>query len=217
MKIKHSLFVSIFVMALFSHAVIANQASETLFIQAQAVFERSLAGDESVTVVALNEFKIMSMTFPNNPLFLAYQGACNALMGRDAWMPWNKSSYAEKGLGQIDKALRMLKPVHDREKMRGAPMSVETRFVAVSTFYNVPSFFNYSEKARAVLNDLLQSKAFDDTPPALQARIYLAAATIAHDDDQRDDEIGYLRKVLEVEPNGEFATEANQRLQELVK
>jgi len=217
MKIKHSFFVSIFVMALFSHAVIANQASETLFIHAQAVFERSLAGDESVTAVALNEFKIMSMTFPNNPLFLAYQGACNALMGRDAWMPWNKSSYAEKGLGQIDKALRMLKPEHDREKMRGAPMSVETRFVAVSTFYNVPKFFNYFEKAKTVLNDLLQSNAFDETPPSLQARIYLLAAKIAYDEDQGDEEIGYLRKVLEVEPKGKFGIEANKRLQEFAK
>jgi len=32
---------------------------------------------------------------------------------------------------------------------------------------------------------------------------------------QGDEEIGYLRKLLEVEPSGEFAEKANQRLQEL--
>ncbi len=184
MTIKRSLFMSLLIMALFSHAVMANKASETLFIHAQAVFERSLAGDDSVTALALNEFKIMSMAYPNQPLFLAYLGACNALMGRDAWMSWNKSSYVEKGLGQIDKALEMLKPVHDREKMRGAPISVETRFVAVSTFSNAPQSFNYFEKAKAVLNDLLQSDAFKKTPASLQARIELIAAKIAHEDDR---------------------------------
>ena len=68
MTIKRSLFMSLLIMALFSHAVMANKASETLFIHAQAVFERSLAGDDSVTALALNEFKIMSMTYPNQPL-----------------------------------------------------------------------------------------------------------------------------------------------------
>lgn len=215
MIIKNTVLISFFIMVLFSHAVIANKASERLFIQAQAVFERSFAGDDSVTGVALNGFKIISMTYPNNPLFLAYQGASNVLIGRDAWMPWNQSHYAEKGLAEIDKALQMLKPVHDREKMRGAPISVETRFVAVSTFYNVPKSFNYSEKAKAVLNDLLQSKAFDETPPFLEAQVYFWAAKIAHDEEQRDEEIAYLQKVLKVEPNGKFATEANQRLLEL--
>jgi len=54
-------------------------------------------------------------------LFLAYQGSSYTLVGRDAWMPWNKIGYTEKGLDMIGKALRMLKPKHDFEKMRGAP------------------------------------------------------------------------------------------------
>jgi hypothetical protein len=217
MRTIHALFISFIFITLFSQAVMANKASETLFIGAQGLFERSLAGDDSVTAVALNQFKILSMTYPNQPLFLAYVGACYALMAREAWMPWNKSSYVEKGLTRIDNALTMLKGVHDHEKMRGAPISVETRFIAVSTFSNVPKSFNYFEKAKAVLNDLLESGAFNQTPVSLQARIYLTAAKIAQEEGDRVQEIAYLRKVSQVEPSGEFAEEAQERLQVLDK
>jgi tetratricopeptide (TPR) repeat protein len=214
MKIKLSV-IGIFVIGLFSNAVVAGKTSERLFINAQAVFERSLAGDDSVTGVALNQFRILSMTYRDNPLFLAYQGACYTLMGRDAFWSWNKTGYANKGLNIIGKALRMLKPVHDFEKMRGVPISVETRLVAVSTFSEISKSFNHFEKAKAVLNDLFQSSAFNDSPVPLQARIYRRAAKIALKENKRDEEIKHLRKILEIDPKSEFAKMARKRLRKL--
>ncbi len=189
MKIKLFMIIGLFAIGLFSNAVVAGKTSERLFINAQAVFERSLAGDDSVTGVALNQFRILSMTYRENPLFLAYQGACYTLMGRDAFWPWNKTGYPKKGLDIIGKALLMLKPVHDFEKMRGVPISVETRLVAVSTFSGVPKSFKHFEKAKVVLKDLFQSSAFSDSPVPIQAHIYWHAAKIALKENQRDEEI----------------------------
>jgi len=208
-------FLSLFFIGLCGNALAAGNAAETLFIHALRVFERSLAGDDSVTNVALNEFKILSMTYPNNPLFLAYQGACYTLVGRDAWMPWNKTSYVKKGLDNIDKALRMLKMEHDRGTMRSVPVSVETRLVAASTFSEVPKSFNHFEKAKGVLKNIFQSIAFNKTPKPLQAQVYLQAAKIARMENKRREEIKWLRQILDIEPQGESAKAARERLREL--
>jgi len=186
MKITRSLFVSVFVISLVAaNSCAAGKTSEIWFKRAVTAFELSLAGDESVTGVALNQFKILSMTYPDNPLFLAYKGACKTLMGRDAWMPWNKTGYTEDGLDQISHALRMLKPKHDQQMMLGTPISVETRLIAVSTFSEVPDIFNHFEKAKVVLKQLLQSPALKASPPELQAKVNQLAAKIAHKENQR--------------------------------
>ncbi len=177
MKIKLSLFIGVLIIGFVSNTW-AGKTSETLFTQARAIFERSLGGDDSVTGVALNQFKILSKIYRDNPLFLAYKGASYTLMGRDAFWSWNKTGYTENGLEIIDNALRMLKPEHDHKKIRGVPISVETRLIAVSTFYNVPSSFNQLEKAKAVLNDLLQSPALNNTPSSVHARIRQIAKKI---------------------------------------
>jgi len=215
MKFKSSLLISIFFIGLFSQALAGGKTSEKLFSHAEIVFERSLAGDDSVTAVALNQFKILSMIYRDNPLFLAYQGACHVLMGRDAWFSWNKKGYTKKGLAQLNNALQMLKPKHDYEKMLGAPISVATRLIAVSMFTEVAKSFNHFEKAKVVLKDIFQSRAFNKALPPLQARIYLQAAKIAHKENQRDEEMTYLRQILKIAPQSESAKVARSRLREL--
>jgi hypothetical protein len=186
MKIKS--FLSLLVMALVAtNSLAAQKTSEFLFEKALTVFERSLAGDESVTGVALNQFKILSMTYSDNPLFLAYVGASHTLIGRDAWMSWNQSYYTKKGLKQIDNALKMLKPKHDRQTMHGSPISVETRLIAASTFAQVPKSFNQIEKASGVLKKLFQSPAFKASPLKRQAQAYQLADQIARQQNQRDE------------------------------
>lgn len=179
MQFKNLLLTGTMIIGLVCNVWAGGKTSETLFTHAHILFERSLAGDDSVTAVALNKFKILSMIYRDNPLFLAYQGSCYTLMGRDAWMPWNKTGYTKKGLDIIEKALQMLKPKHDHETMRGAPISVETRLVAISTFAEVPKFFNYFERAKAVLDNLLRSSAFANSPRSLQAKVRSQAAKMA--------------------------------------
>ncbi len=173
---------SIFLIILFSNVWAAasqtNHPAEALFIKAQAIFEQSLAGDNSVTEEAFEQFKQLSQNYPDNPLFLAYYGSSYTLLGRDAWMPWNKIGYTEKGLDIIGKALQMLQAKHDFETLRGAPISIETRLVAITTFLKVPKSFNHFEKAKAVLNEVWQSPAFATSPQSLKKLVYEQAAKL---------------------------------------
>jgi len=168
----------VFIISLFSNAWAASHPAEALFIKAQALFQQSRDGDNSVTEEAFEQFKQLSRRYPDNPLFLAYYGSSYTLLGRDAWMPWNKIGYTEKGLDIIGKALRMLKPKHDFEKLRGAPISIETRLVAISTFSEVPKSFNHFEKAKAVLNEVWQSPGFATSPRLLKKLVYEQAAKL---------------------------------------
>ncbi|MDM8565997.1 hypothetical protein QUF74_10135 [Candidatus Halobeggiatoa sp. HSG11] len=213
MNLKYFL---ISIIILFSNICLAGGAtSETLFARANNLFERSLAGDESVTTVALQSFNILSMTYRDNPLFLAYKGSSYTLLGRDSWMPWNKLEYTEKGLAFIDKSLEMIEPRHDQETMRTVPISVETRLVAISTFVAVPESFDYLKKAKIVLADVLQSPAFTASPTIVQAQVYLEAAKIARSEKDSNSEIQYLQTLLKISPKSKFAKIASKRLQEL--
>src|SRR5438045_1017958 len=76
---------------------------------------------------------------PANPVRLAYAGAATSMKARDAMLPWKKMSYAEDGLAQVDKALSLLQPAHDAPLQNHTPGSLETRFVAASTFLSMPA------------------------------------------------------------------------------
>ncbi len=201
---------------LFSNVCWAGGAtSETLFAKAHGLFERSLAGDESVTAVALQFFNMLSMSYRANPLFLAYKGSSYTLLGRDSWMPWNEAEYTEKGLEMIDESLQMLTTEHDQETMREVPISVETRLVAISTFIAVPESFDYLKKAKIVLENVLQSSAFKVSPPIVQAQIYLEAAKISRLENNSANEIQLLQKLLAISPQGKFANKASKRLKNI--
>ncbi len=201
---------------LFSNICLAGGAtSETLFPKAHNLFERSLAGDESVTPVALQFFNILSMSYRDNPLFIAYKGSSYTLLGRDSWMPWNKAEYTEKGLAFIDKSLQMLKPKHDQETMRTVPISIETRLVALATFVAIPESFGYLKKAKVVLKNILQSTAFTVSPTIVQAQVYLEAAKLSRLENNFIREKQLLQKSLDISPKGKFAKKINNRLQEL--
>ncbi|MFK5968768.1 MAG: hypothetical protein QM487_01415 [Candidatus Marithrix sp.] len=212
MKLKY-LLISI---VLFSNICLAGgSTSETLFAKAHGLFERSLAGDESVTPVALQFFNILSMRYRDNPLFIAYKGSSYILLSRDSWMPWNKAEYTEKGLAFIDKSLQMLRPKHDQETMRTIPISVETRLVALATFMAIPESFYYVEKAKKVLKNILQSTVFTVSPKIIQAQVYLEAAKISRLENDSISEKQQLQKSVDISPKGKFAKIVNKRLQEL--
>ncbi|HHB92587.1 MAG TPA: hypothetical protein ENK59_05170 [Thioploca sp.] len=190
-------------------------STTTLFTKAHSLFERSLAGDESVTPVALQFFNILSMKYRDNPLFIAYKGSSYTLLARDSWMPWNKAEYTEKGLAFIDKSLQMLQPKHDQETMRTIPISVETRLIALVTFMAIPESFDYVEKAKKVLTNILQSVAFTVSPKIIQAQVYLEAAKISRLENDSISEKQQLQKSLDISPKGKFAKIVNNRLKEL--
>lgn len=186
------------------------------FARAEALFQKASAGDGGATgeAVALFE-RLAAVDSPYVPLYLAYQGAAQAMQGRDAWMPWTKMRATERGLATLDKALRRLEARHDTTLLRQAPVAVETRLVAASTFLALPGMFHRLDDAKTVLRAAFASPAFAAAPNSLRAQLHRRAAEIAAHDKKREEEIEQLTKALAAEPSGSLAAAARQRLQEL--
>ncbi len=185
------------------------------FLTAQTQFDRGLAGDNAALDKAYALFEKLLAEQPDHPLYLAYLGSSHTLQGRAAWMPWNKLKYVEQGLHFIDKGLAQLTPEHDQALLRGVPVSVETRLVAISTFIGIPEFFNRFDSGKELLQSTLADPAFAASPPEVQARLYLQAAHAAQKDKKPVEELSLLSKVIALAPRSEFALGAQQRLKEL--
>ncbi len=186
------------------------------FIAAQGDFEAALRGDGAALDRSYAEFRDLAAQAPDNPLFLAYFGSADTLRARAAWMPWTKMRLAEQGLDDIDKALSHLRPEDDRHVYRGAPVSVETRLVAITTFLQVPdAFFHRFAKGKTLLDETLQLPVTATAPAALQARLQFQVAAVAREEGRRNDEIAALRRTLQLDAVGRDAPAARARLQEL--
>ncbi|ABQ26615.1 hypothetical protein [Geotalea uraniireducens] len=186
------------------------------FVTAQNRFEHGLRGSKSDNERAAEQFKSLSEQEQGNPLFLAYYGSTFTIRSRDAFMPWNKLKLGEQGLDIIDKALRMLAPEHDKVMMRGVPVSLETRLVAVSTFLKVPDkYFHRFDAGRSLLTETMKSRLFQVAPPQIQARFHFQAASVAQKEQKNAEEACQLKRVLELDPQGRDADAARARLKEL--
>ena len=189
----------------------------TAFTDAQAVFETSLAGDKKATEPAIEKFSELVQQDPSHPLYLAYLGSAYTLKARDAWMPWTRLRNAEKGLEMIDKALLMLKPQHDEQRLRGSIVSTEAHLVAVSTFLQVPKFMNRQQAAKDLLTATIETPVFEVSAPAVKGRLYLWAAEVAKREEQTDAERNYLEKALAVLPAGRHRDQSEQQLMEIAQ
>ncbi len=187
------------------------------FTDAQSVFEDSLSGNQDATKAAIKKFEALVQKDPAQPLYLAYLGSTYTLKARDAWMPWTRLSNVEKGLGLIDKALFMLKPVHDTTGLRGSIISTETRLVAISTFLQVPDFLNRLQAAKDVLNETLSTAVFEASAPIVKGRLYMWAAEIAKREEEIAKERDFMEKALAVLPKGPFREQATQQLKGLTE
>ncbi len=187
------------------------------FIEAQAVFESSLAGNEADTEPAIAEFTKLVGLDQEQPLYLAYLGSAYTLKARDAWMPWSRLSNAEKGLDMIDKALSMLKPGHDDQRIRGSIVSTETRLVAINTFLQVPEFLNRGQAAKELLVEAFDSPVFGVSAPEVKGRLFMQAAEIARREEQWDQAVKYLKQARPLVPPGRYQQLVTQQLREVTR
>jgi len=85
-------------------------------------------------------------------------------------------SYAEDGLAQIDKGLALLGKEHEQQRVRGTPVSLETRFVAANTFLGLPGMFNRGARGSQLLQEILKDPLFASSPAGFQAAVRARAA-----------------------------------------
>ncbi|MEW6707099.1 MAG: hypothetical protein AB1430_19805 [Pseudomonadota bacterium] len=153
-------------------------APEPQFQAAFAQFQHALEGDDDATEQAAEAFGRLAQAEPADPVLQAYAGAAVAMKARSTLLPWKKMGYAEEGLARIDKALALLQPAHDTLLHRGTPASLETRFVAATTFLGMPPMFHRHARGAALLEQVLSSPLFAQSPQPFQATVRARAAQL---------------------------------------
>jgi hypothetical protein len=143
------------------------------FGPAAGVFMKAAAGDNQATNEAVKAFEsLAAVDSADAPLYLAYLGAAQSMQGRDAFMPWTKMKAAEHGLDTLDKALRRLTPAQEQLRVRGTPVALEVKFLAASTFVQVPNmFFHRADRGRALLAEVVNSPLYASSPAAFRSQV----------------------------------------------
>jgi hypothetical protein len=160
-------------------------ASEAEFVDALKAFQRARNGEDRQIDPAIAAFETLARAEPQQPAYAAYFGSALALKAREAWMPWNKLKYSERGLDHIDQALAALKPQHDNQLLRGVPVSMETRLVAASTFLALPDgIFHRRAAGKKLVDALLRHPALAAAPAEFRAEVQKLAAKAAQESGQ---------------------------------
>src|SRR5471032_35376 len=140
-------------------------ASDTEFVDALKTFQQARNGEDRQIEPAIAAFDALARAEPQQPVYAAYLGSALGLKAREAWMPWNKLKYSERGLDHIDQALAALKPQHESQLLRGVPVSMETRLVAASTFLTLPDgIFHRRVTGKKLVDELLRHHALATAP-----------------------------------------------------
>ncbi|WP_261904891.1 hypothetical protein [Vibrio fortis] len=176
-SIKASIFVSALAFGLaVSAPVLANPTPEAL-----SMYNQAAQGDEEMVEAAHDALQAILDKEGATPLTLVYLGSTETLQGRDAFLPWNKMKYVEKGLSTIDKSLVLLKdeeqPIHEQPRVQGLPDSYLTRAMAATTYTSLPDMFNHFDRGYDLYLDLLAEEGFKQQHFAATAWIYRYAIT----------------------------------------
>lgn len=192
------------------------QASGGSFERALALFREAQAGADAAR--AREAFAALAKAEPGQPVYAAYEGAAGAMMGGQAWMPWNKLRHTEAALDRIDEALALLKPEHERQVVGGLAAAFTTRVVAANTFLAVPDgLFHRRTAGRRLLAQLQAAPGLATASAPARAAVLLVAARSARSEERTADEKLALTEALALVPEGFDAGLARKRLAEIAK
>ncbi len=138
----------------------------------------------------------------DNPLLLVYYGSTETLLGKYAWMPWNKLGYVNDGIAYIERALRLANE---------AEVSTfhEIKLVAASTYVALPEMFNTFDSGKKLVNELLKVRKQNRWPDSFLYSLYSAAAQVAEHDDDKDEKAKWQARAYVLATN-KTAEEAQQ-------
>jgi len=214
MKLNHMLGPALIISLLaIMPAYASSQASD--FDQdlsaARTVFLQGVDGDKHAVRKATQRFKSLNHRNPQEPVLLAYLGACMTLQGRDAANNLDKRRLTEDGLGKIDRALAMQADSADQDAVH----HLDTLLVAANSFIHIPAFFNRHDKGKQLLQQILDDNGFDAMAAGFKAATYLAAALVANGDGDDAGYRHYLDLTVAADPDGRdgrFATSLRKEL-----
>lgn len=156
-------------------------ASPTEAVIAQ--YNLAAEGDEDKVELVHQQLEQQIAQQGADPLSLVYLGSTQTLMGRDAFMPWNKMKYTEQGLATISKGLDLLAsqqtPLEQQDIRQGLPESLLARSIAGATFTSLPDMFNHFERGYDLYLDLLADDSFSQQHYDAISWVYIYAIRAA--------------------------------------
>lgn len=156
-------------------------ASPTEAVIAQ--YNLAAEGDEDKVEFVHQQLEQQISQHGADPLSLVYLGSTQTLMGRDAYMPWNKMKYTEQGLATISEGLDLLAtqstPLEQQEIRQGLPVSLLTRAIAGATFTSLPDMFNHFERGYDLYLELLADQSFSQQHYDAISWVYIYAIRAA--------------------------------------
>lgn len=164
--------------------------SETIIAQ----YNQAAEGDSGKVEQVYEQLTQLVEANGTDGLSLVYLGSTKTLMGRDAWMPWNKMKHTEQGLATISKGLDLVAasqvPVEDQAIRQGLPESLLAQAIASTTFTSLPDMFNHFERGYDLYIELLNKPEFLEQSYETTAWIYIYAirAAMRAEDVQRAQE-----------------------------
>lgn len=193
----HRKLVATAVLALTAGAVMpgAQAATEA---QYQAAFKHFSAAEHDNAEIkkAYQAFDALRAAEPGDPVLLAYTGAAHAWMAATATDPMASLGLVDDGVAQLEKALAMLRPVHDAPSYGGDPASLLVRFTAANTFLSLPEAFHKGPRGAKLLDDAIRSPAFAKASPVFQANLLMRAANQAQQSKRPDQARQYAQAVI---------------------
>lgn len=177
-----------------------------------ADYRAAVEGDANAAKQAFEGFTQLVERSPNEPVALVHLGSVQTLMGRDAWMPWNKMRHTEKGLDTMAKAVEILGSVPSEQTFQHVPVDIAVKTVAGISFVSVPKFFGRHGEGADLLNAMVADERLKNLDYRASAPVYFYAGQVAEDADQNDEAVTLYRALLLVSGEGSYAEQARQRL-----
>ena len=147
-----------------------------------------------------------------HPLLISTLASVTTLQGREAWMPWNKLRYTERGLEGLEKSVAQLSPNDATTTWRGVSVHLVVVLTAAKTMLAVPEFFGYRSYGLRLLKDEIDGAQLKGTPHSFQADFLLSYAEQVEEPSRRSD---LLDQIIELAPATPSATKALQLKEEI--
>lgn len=174
-----------YTLALLYHDEVAKEENGDYTDRAEELFKEVLTEDKT------------------NAMALAYYGSLMTLMGRDAFLPWNKMKYVEQGCDKMDKAITI------------QPDNITIRMTRAMNNVNLPDFFN---RIGYILEDfkyLRENQAFSSFDTSMQTEIFFYSGVTYEKNDEVLKAKEMYKKAVETGSKTQLVARAQEALSDL--
>ncbi|PSW05231.1 tetratricopeptide repeat protein [Photobacterium lipolyticum] len=194
----------------------AAAAAPQIPAEVMASYAQAIQGDTSSTEKTFDLLTALQKEHPRSALINTVLGSTETMMGRDAWTPWNKMEYVDKGLSRMDKAVKLLQADDHKETFEGTPVSLWVKTTVGCTFIEMPEMFHRLDAGYQLLENMIKSEEVKPLPFAMKAYAYFCAGKAASLAGEPEAAQRYLNTLLANVPGSPQAIEAKALLAEIV-